>query len=161
MVKEQIKDIPLLGYNITLNDDPEYSGVGLTIFVAGCPHKCTNCSNPESWNPSNGTMTSMVQIEEKIKESLKLIRYVCFCGGEFLLYKEQLMYLSKYVKQYNLKTILYTGYLFEEIDKSIITHCDIIVDGKYDCEKQQIGFPASSNQRVFSNGIQLTNLNKN
>ena len=140
---------------ITLNDDPELSGIGLTIFFAGCPHKCEGCHNPRSWDSRNGDLIDKEEIEEKIRKSSTLIKSVCFCGGEPLLYKEALVDLTKFCRSYGLKVILYTGYLFEEIDKDIIHNVDTIIDGKYVEELESGTFPASDNQRVFIDGQQI------
>ncbi len=148
-------EIPILGVRSTLNDDPQKEGVGLTIFVSGCPHKCIKCHTPQSWDPNNGTMTSIESLKVKIKESSKLIKSVIFCGGEFLLYKEALKSLSKFCKENNLKTILYTGYKYDQIPLNISENLDIIVDGKYDETKDNNGkFPPSTNQEVWLKGTQ-------
>ena len=140
---------------VTLNDDPELTGIALTIFFAGCPHKCEGCHNPGSWDSRNGNLIDIEEIEEKIIESSSLIKSVCFCGGEPLLYKEALVDLITVCKVYGLKVILYTGYLFEEIDKDIIHDIDIIIDGKYIVDLDTNSFPASENQRIFKNGQQV------
>jgi len=157
--------IPLFGIEYTLNDDPKLSGIGLTIFVAGCPHKCEGCHNPASWDKRNGVLTELQELKVKIEKSTTLIKYICFCGGEPLLYKEALVDLIMFSKQYGLKVILYTGYLFEEIDQDIVLNIDTIIDGRYEIELDTGKFPASENQRVFINGKQINpsglQINKN
>jgi len=149
-------NIPLLGTEITLNDDPELIGVGLTIFVSGCPHKCKECHNKISWKKENGVITNLKEIKNKIKNHSVLIKYVCFCGGEPLLYKNEILNLSQFCKQNQLKTILYTGYLFKEIDNNIVNNMDIIIDGKYKDDMKTNYFPASKNQNIFINKKKIT-----
>jgi hypothetical protein len=79
-------------------------------------------------------------------------------GGEFYLYKDALKRIASFSKKNDLKVILYTGYLYEEIEKDIIKNVDVIVDGRYKEELSVMGFPSSSNQRVFVNGKLTNNL---
>ena len=69
-----------------------------------------------------------------------------------MFYPNQLKKVSSYVKTLKLKTILYTGCLYELISKDILDATDVVIDGKFDIQKQQNIFPASKNQRIFVNG---------
>ena len=148
--------IPLIGTEITLSDDTDITGIGLTIFTAGCPHMCKGCHNEQSWDVKNGVLTELQEIKSKIKKSITLIKYICFCGGEPLLYKEAVVELSKFSKQYGLKVILYTGYRFEEIEDDILLNIDTIIDGRYEIELDTGKFPASENQNIYVNGNKLS-----
>jgi len=147
--------INILNSQIVLNDDPELEGITLTIFLSGCDHACKNCHNPVSWDPKNGTIIDIKEIEDKIDDSVSLIKSLCFCGGEPLLQPEAVRKLTNKAKSHGLKTILYTGYLFEEISKDIREMIDIIIDGRYMDECYQTHYPASTNQRVFIRGQEV------
>ena len=144
-----------MGVEITLNDDPELSGCGLTIFCCGCPHACPGCHTPDSWIPENGKLTPIKDLKKKIEDSLPLIKYVCFCGGEFLLYRKALIELADWCKTLKLKTILFTGYDYHAISEDVRETIDVIVDGKYREDLKQIKFPASTNQKVFIKGVSV------
>lgn len=148
--------IPVLGFDFTLNDDPERSGVGLTLFVCGCPHRCLYCHNKQSWNVENGVLLNLKQIKDRIDNSLDLIDSFIFCGGEPLLYENQIKEINKYCKEKELKTILYTGYKWHGIDSIIREEVDIIIDDIYMDELKQNTFPASKNQNVYINGKMLS-----
>jgi anaerobic ribonucleoside-triphosphate reductase activating protein len=151
--------IPLSSYEITTNDDPTLNTISLTLFVAGCVRRCVGCQNPElqEVNEKNHELLSINQVKKIINNKLCLIRSVCFCGGDFLpLYNKQFKELIIFSKSLNLKTILYTGELFEHIDNYFQNNINIIIDGPYDCNKKTNKFPASSNQRCWING-QLVN----
>ena len=145
--------VPILDCQTTLNDDPELVGVGLTIFCAGCNHHCEGCHSMATWDKENGKLTDINILKNKIDSAKSLISYVCFCGGDFMLYPEQLEILAKHCKEKELRTILYTGFLFEDISENIRQNMDIIVDGKFELDAEQISFPASKNQRVWIDGI--------
>ena len=136
--------------------------ISLTLFVAGCVRRCIGCHNKDlqKLTPDNHIITSLDTIKKIIKDKICLIKSVCFCGGDFLPDNEiELKELVVFCKSENLKTILYTGELFENIDKDLSKEIDIIVDGPYDHNKKTNKFPASKNQRCWING-ELVNCDK-
>ena len=151
--------LPISSFEIVSNDDPTLETISLTLFVAGCPRRCLNCQNPElqEVNSKNHKLLTLDQVKEIINDKLCLIKSVTFCGGDFLpLYEIQLIELVKFCKSINLKTILYTGELFENINDYLKKDINIIVDGPYLHNKKTNRFPASSNQRCWIDG-QLIN----
>ena len=42
-------------------------GVGVSLFVQGCPIHCTNCFNKETWDP-NGGKEWTADVEQKFLE---------------------------------------------------------------------------------------------
>ncbi len=150
--------ISLLGIQTTINDDPFLSGVGLTIFAAGCPHHCVGCHTPESWDIENGSYVLVDDIKSKIQNSVSIIKYVAFCGGEFILYNDALLQLSAFSKELGLKTILYTGYYYDQLKYTDIKYIDVIVDGPFIEAQKQAIFPASKNQRVWVDGEVYDNI---
>jgi len=154
-VKIESDKIPLTKFEITTNDDPTLETISLTLFVAGCIRKCIGCQNSElqKVTSDNHKLITVDQVKKIIKCKSCLIGSVVFCGGDFIpLYKLQLYELIRFCKMSGLKTIIYTGELFENIDDDLKIYLDIIVDGPYDQSKQQSKFPASSNQRCWING---------
>lgn len=154
--------LPIASYEINTNDDPTLETISLTLFVVGCVRKCLGCQNPEiqQLTETNHTLFFLDEIQELIENRLCLISSVCFCGGDFLpTYKIQLKKLVDFCKTRSLRTILYTGELFENIDEYFKNNIDIIIDGPYDQMKKNNGFPASSNQRCWMNGKIMNNEN--
>lgn len=148
------KVLPIHSFEIVNNDDPTLSTITLTIFVVGCVRRCIGCQNSKlQILDNNYTLLTIKEIKEIINEKLCLIKSVCFCGGDFLPnYQHQLKELIVFCKNENLKTILYTGELYENIDNYFHDNIDIIVDGPYDYSKKTNKFPASLNQRCWING---------
>nr|DAG82384.1 MAG TPA: anaerobic ribonucleoside-triphosphate reductase activating protein [Caudoviricetes sp.] len=154
-------------------------GVGVSLFVQGCPFHCKNCFNSDTWDFNGGK-----EWTEEIKDNfMKLIdrpyiKRVSFLGGECLA-DQNLDEVLKLVKQirnsYPDKTIwLYTGFEwnslmskicqptfpdkdFERIieihkkRKEIISNVDVLVDGEYIDEQKDLSlkFRGSKNQRVI------------
>lgn len=150
-------ELPLNSYEINFNDDPTLETIVLTLYVSGCVRRCIGCHNPQLQEVDLSTLVPIQYIEKLILNMKPLIGSVCFCGGDFIpLYTNQLRKIIKICKLNNLRTILYTGELYENIDPDIRENLDIIIDGPYEQDKKNthFSFPASSNQRVFIKGIQ-------
>jgi len=146
--------IPIAGHQVTLNDDP-YQSICLTIFCSGCYFNCEGCQQPELQNPDNGTPMDFNQLKSIIDRHVGLVETICFCGGDWYFYPKQLSLVSTYAKSLGLKTILYTGCEYEKIPSYLLSNIDIVIDGKFDCSREQKIFPASSNQRVFVEGVEV------
>ena len=149
-------------------------GVGVSLFVQGCPFHCFGCFNSDTWDFNGGK-----EWTEKTKDKfMKLInrpyiKRISFLGGECLAEQnlDEILSLIKQIRiSYPEKTIwLYTGYELSEIIKQeqyekvsgipdvwskrweIIKQCDVLVDGEYIDEQKDITLKwrGSKNQRVI------------
>ena len=140
-------------------------GVGVSLFVQGCPFHCTNCFNHETWNYELGK-----EWTEDIKNTfLNLINKpyitrVSLLGGEPLYDKnlDGILDLCKTIKvKYPDKIIwLYSGYKYEDIfsptpnihkRQEILKYVDVMVDGRFieSLKDMNIKFRGSSNQRII------------
>lgn len=149
-------------------------GVGVSLFVQGCPFHCKNCFNSETWD-FNGGKEWTEKTKNKFMEFIDkpYIKRVSFLGGECLA-EQSLDEVLKLVKEIRIsfpeKTIwLYTGFKIEDIIKQeqyekvsgipdvwskrweIITNINVLVDGKYIDEQRDITkkWAGSKNQRVI------------
>lgn len=148
-------------------------GVGVSLFVQGCPLHCKNCFNSDTWDFNGGKEWT----EESKNKFLKLIdrpyiKRVSFLGGEPLAEQNVdgiLSLIQEIRSTFPDKTIwLYTGYNFTELinrpkyplgenweikflQQAIIELCDVIVDGRYIDEQKDITlrFRGSKNQRII------------
>lgn len=132
-------------------------GLRVVLWTAGCSHGCRDCHNPVTWDPSGGLLFDEAAKEEVFTELSKdYIAGITFSGGDPLFEgnKEAVTVLAQEIKvSFPEKTIwLYTGYLWEEIEKEeIVSYLDVIVDGKFEAEKQlqTLKWKGSENQRVI------------
>mgnify|MGYP000695393402 CR=1 FL=1 len=154
-------------------------GVGVSLFVQGCPFHCKNCFNSDTWD-FNGGKEWTEEIKDKFMKLIDrpYIKRVSFLGGECLA-DQNLDEVLKLVKQirnsYPDKTIwLYTGFEwnslmskicqptfpdkdFERIieihkkRKEIISNVDVLVDGEYIDEQKDLSlkFKGSKNQNCI------------
>ena len=157
--------------DIKIADVANGKGVRVSLFVSGCNHHCKGCFNPETWDFDGGQLwnrrTELQFIEVCKKPNVKNI---CILGGEPLDQGKDMYDLLMRIKDEVGKPIwLWTGYTWEEIIKdnnkltqqnlnpkkmimeSIITTCDIVIDGQFveDLYDESLKYRGSSNQRVI------------
>lgn len=148
-------------HNISHDDMNNGDGLRVVLWVAGCSHHCKGCQNPCTWDPTGGLPFGDKEMRE-LRNALEkdYISGITLSGGDplFSLNRSVIRTIVEMVrKNYPGKTIwLYTGYTWESIQKSkemfdIVSHCDVIVDGKYEEENRDVSLPwrGSSNQRVI------------
>lgn len=161
-------------------------GVGISLFVQGCHFHCKGCFNQETWD-FNGGKEWTPEIEEQFIQlaNKPYIKRISILGGEPLADENvrDVYYLITQLKsRYPEKKIwLYTGYEWEKIVEEnhairvengdylsnlyrygAIVFADIVVDGKFQLDKQDlyndnIVFAGSTNQRVIDSGASLSN----
>lgn len=148
-------------------------GVGVSLFVQGCPFHCKNCFNSDTWD-FNGGKEWTEEIKDKFMELINrpYIKRISVLGGEPLAEQnlDEVLSLIKEIRiSFPKKTIwLYTGYSYSEIfrgqssclsqeglnnfkRREIIKLCDIIVDGKYIDEQRDLtlAYRGSKNQHCI------------
>lgn len=151
--------------DITAPDINNGNGIRITVWIAGCTHKCKGCHNSWTWNYNQGKdfISEQDEILNKLSDWLSrdYVDGVTFSGGDPLDQNitalKELMLLVKWIKRnYPSKTIwVYTGYVYEELSeyqKEILKLCDVLVDGPYKEELRDIAhcpFRGSTNQRIL------------
>ena len=151
--------------NITAPDINNGNGLRVTIWFAGCTHKCKGCHNEWTWNYNKGKdfLDNSEEILNKLSEWLDkdYIDGITLSGGDPLDQDDYtlqiLLGLINWVrKKYPSKTIwCYTGYIYENLKglkKKVADSCDVLVDGPYKEELRDIAhtpFRGSTNQRII------------
>ena len=94
------------------------TGIRVTIFVAGCTHRCAGCFNREYFSFEAGELVTEEVMDRIISLSQKdYIEGLSVLGGEPLqqVFDRTLVTLLKRFKQEVGKSVwLYTGYTYEE-----------------------------------------------
>jgi anaerobic ribonucleoside-triphosphate reductase activating protein len=150
--------------NIYSNDFSAAPGISVTFFTQGCPHRCKNCHNPETWDFSGGQEFTPETLEKIIKDLTAngIQRNLCIMGGEplcdenaFLTY---LIVNEVKEKLPNVKIYIWTGYLYEDLLQrkhpqvlGIFKLADVLIDGPYIDEERDISLfmRGSCNQRII------------
>ena len=153
--------------DITAPDINNGNGIRVTLWVAGCNHKCKGCHNQWTWNFNQGKpfLENQDEILNKLSDWLSrdYVDGLTLSGGDPLCQDSsglnEIQQLINWVRRnYPDKTIwLYTGYVIEDLNekqKKITDSVDVIVDGPYKEELRDIAhcpFRGSTNQRIIYN----------
>lgn len=144
------------------NNDSTNSITGFTysIFFSGCSHKCEGCFSPQTWNYYNGKEVSLEDLISKVKNSRH--KNVSLIGGDpfFPQNREGVIELIHWIKENtNKKVYIWTGYTSEEVREWVdLNLVDYLIEGKFELDKRDIRLTlrGSSNQRIFENGVDVT-----
>ncbi len=144
-------------HDITKDDMKNGDGLRVVLWVSGCSHMCSQCQNPQTWDPDSG-----VYFDEAARQELfdllsrDYISGLTLSGGDPLFppNRDDILNLLKTFKEkFPDKTVwLYTGDLWEDIkDLELIQYVDVIVDGPFDKNLKDVTlcWKGSSNQRVI------------
>lgn len=146
-------------------DDKNGTGARMTIFVAGCPHKCEGCFNVVSWSYLAGyecTQEIITKLFDKFDKDRAFLTGLSILGGEPLAprnYKGVMDICRQFKTRFPEKDIwAWTGYTLEELkslpQKEALPLIDTLVDGKFveSLKDSELAFRGSSNQRILKRG---------
>lgn len=125
-------------------------GVRSVLFLQGCSFKCKNCHNVKAQNFEGGTF---LELKEVVKLILKKCRNkkITISGGEPLEQYDEVVELCKMLKKLDFNIFLYTGFIFEKVDKKIFKYIDYIKTGSYveKLKDDELAYRGSSNQHLY------------
>jgi len=148
--------VPFVRLDVTGTDDP-MAGMSVVLYVAGCPRRCPGCQNPELQTVGDRPWLPVSLVIQRLDRCLNLtgvdglVEAVVFQGGDWMLYPEAYCDVAMWAKQHGLRTVLYTGEVYERLPEAVRQVSDWVVDGPWDQARRAV-FPPSSNQRVFRYG---------
>ena len=132
-------------------------GLRLTVFLQGCPHHCKGCHNPETWDPTGGTLMDTRDIVAMMDKN-PMLDGITLSGGEPFMQSTQCEELALLAHSRGLNVWCYTGYTWETIEEvldiyplSLIREVDVLVDGPYIESQRTLELPwrGSRNQRLI------------
>ena len=152
--------------NVTYPDINNGLGTRVTIWFAGCPFHCKECHNQSTWDYNQGTKFSIEKILQDLDRLFRDRPYlagITLSGGDPLNGKTDYdltqlqIFLQKFKDKFPTKNVwIYSGAYYETLlknkkQKAILSYCDILVDGPYECDKRDIrlAFRGSTNQRII------------
>lgn len=127
------------------------------IWLAGCPHRCKGCSNPELWDSTTVQDISPMAVIEVVKKITDNIAFgVTITGGEPFVQCEELCLLTKKLLELTDDILVYTGYTLEKLRASgnsyvfeVLNSVAVIIDGKYiEGENSAQPLIGSANQKI-------------
>jgi anaerobic ribonucleoside-triphosphate reductase activating protein len=134
-------------------------GIRFVVFTQGCNHKCPGCHNPHTHSFEGGTMVSIDEIIESVKEN-PILDGITLSGGEPFEQAESLAELAHRIHRLGMNVVTYTGYTYEQIIDSLderkgwarlIEESDLLIDGRFDQSRKNmlLRFRGSENQRII------------
>lgn len=138
-------------------------GIGVSIFMQGCPFHCDGCFNPETWDYDDGIEYTSETQEYIVELScIPWINRLSILGGEPLIERniEALINLICLVRSANnskddFTVWLWTGHeieylLYHETLGKILPYIDYLVCGSFHEDEKDVTLPfcGSKNQRV-------------
>lgn len=149
---------------IIRNDILAAPGICVSFFTQGCPHHCEGCHNPETWDFSGGKEFSQEALSSLITSLTAngVQRNLAIMGGEPLcqenLFLVNLVICAVKEQLPNIKIYLWTGYLYEDLQKNpdknlqnILSNIDVLIDGPFIKSERDITLfmRGSKNQRIL------------
>ena len=128
-------------------------GFRTSIYLAGCNHRCPGCHNPQSWSFDGGSIMTLEEIMEIVREE---DFNVTLSGGDPLCSPLTTLPLLKALKEDGRNVWLFTGYTWEEISANpeiskLLPFIDVLVDGRFveSLKDPDLLFRGSANQRLI------------
>ena len=136
-----------------ISKDSIVDGPGLrhAVFFQGCPHRCTGCHNPHTWDLDGG---KFMDVESIAMDAINdpLCSGITLTGGEPLMWKCQASIIAEICKEAGMSVWLYTGFTFENVCyHPLFRYVDVCVDGLFieKLKSYDLKWKGSSNQRVI------------
>lgn len=143
--------INIHSYEVVENEHLYGPGKRLLLFMQGCSLRCKGCTNQHLWEFGKGIDVTINEILNQCNN----LEGITLHGGEPLDQANVLVELIKKLKQQGNTVILFTGYIFKELDnvqKQAWLSSDIVISGRYEEQNRNIylQFRGSTNQKVFT-----------
>ena len=138
-------------YEVVENEHLYGPGKRLLLFTQGCSLRCKGCTNQHLWEFGKGIDVTIDGILNQCND----LDGITLHGGEPLDQANVLVELIKKLKKQGKTVILFTGYIFKELNKvqkQAWLSSDMVISGRYEEEKRNIylQFRGSTNQKVFT-----------
>jgi pyruvate formate lyase activating enzyme len=136
-------------------------GVRLVVFLQGCPMRCLYCHNPDTWNPSAGTLMEPDEILNRYERNADFYKGggITVSGGEPLLQLDYVLALFTLAKAKQISTCLDTsGILFcpgdsvsmEKMNR-LMEVCDLVMlDIKHIDPDKHLALTSHPNEPILS-----------
>ena len=151
------------------NDVVNGINVCVSLWTQGCPHRCKNCHNQQTWDFNGGYEINDLKgtIIKAISEN-GIIRNFSILGGEPLcpenleIVQEVISAVRMAYSNYHIKIFIWSGYTLEQLQKRrinesnldyILSNIDYLIDGPFiESEKDiTLWLRGSKNQNIYKN----------
>ena len=146
------------------NDFTDGCGVCVSLWTQGCPHQCSECHNPQTWDFDGGYEVP-ADLRGQIIKAISangITRNFSILGGEPLCEQnlDFVLYTISAVRTAypDIKIYIWSGYTFEELKEQknekifqILSQANYLIDGRYEKELRDttLFLRGSSNQNII------------
>jgi anaerobic ribonucleoside-triphosphate reductase activating protein len=133
-------------------------GIRSVLFFQGCPHRCLECHNPQTWSFDGGQEFDIQEVVQRFRIT-PLLSGVTFSGGEPFGQAAAAAEIAREIKTQQVNLWVYTGYTWEELLEKrkqpgfvdLINLADVIVDGPFikALKTSCLPYRGSANQRII------------
>lgn len=150
---------------ITKNDVVNCPGIGVSVYLQGCPIHCFGCHNSDIWDFDGGkefNFDTLLEIEKALTAN-GIHRSLCILGGEPMAMENLFttVFIVQHIKMHlpETKIYLWSGYTLEELKARqsnqidfLLENIDFLIDGPFDIKKRDVSLfmRGSSNQRIIN-----------
>lgn len=114
---------------VTAVDGP---GTRLTVFLSGCPLRCSYCHNPDTMRADSGVFTPLSELVAKLDRYRRIFTAtgggLTISGGEPLFQMEFTRHLLRAAKERGIHTAIDTsGFLGDRVDDELLDDVDLVL----------------------------------
>ncbi|NJM10034.1 MAG: anaerobic ribonucleoside-triphosphate reductase activating protein [Bdellovibrionaceae bacterium] len=121
--------------------------ISLGFQITGCPLRCSGCHSSHLWNSKLGSELDIATLSTLIAKYRNYISCVLYLGGEW--HVDELIAQLDHVRSHDLKTALYTGLDYFQVDSEVLRRLDYLKYGEYNAALGPLS-SARSNQKLVN-----------
>lgn len=133
-------------------------GIRFVVFAQGCRHHCPGCHNPQTHGLEGGTLITVDEILQRMKQN-PLLDGITLSGGDPFEQAESFAELAHRARISGYTVMTYTGYTYEALQQEAAQHpgwhrllrnTHLLVDGPFRQNEHNplLRFRGSENQRI-------------
>lgn len=135
-------------------------GIRYVIFFQGCPMRCQYCHNPDTWNPSGGTVMTVSEVLDGFYSNQHFYKNggVTVTGGEPLMQMDFLTAILEELKSHQVHTCIDTsGIVYAPDDPEFMNRLDhllsftdlVLLDIKHMDDNRHKELTGHGNQKIL------------
>lgn len=133
-------------------------GIRFVVFAQGCRHRCPGCHNPQTHDPCGGTVVTLGEILQRMRQN-PLLDGITLSGGDPFEQAEAFGKLAQASRNAGYHVMTYTGYTYETLQteaalhpgwQDLLMNTHLLVDGPFRQSEHNplLRFRGSENQRI-------------
>ncbi len=133
-------------------------GIRFVVFAQGCRHNCPGCHNPQTHAMDGGTLISVNELLDRMRQN-PLLDGITLSGGDPFEQAKGFRELASRAREAGYHVVTYTGYTYEQLKEKadyqpdwagLLRNTDLLIDGPFikALHDPLLVFRGSQNQRM-------------